>query len=149
HLGKQRLQIRTRRVKGQIPYEQLLPHDLAPSPSPPGTDESRRNCKGREADGVNDAAESRTDKGTGLSYVESAAAASGPLGGVRCGSDGVRWGHRRALRGAAARHAVPRSTATILGEGPDRFRSPLAGAGATQRFQPCARQPRAVPRVLG
>src|SRR5262249_38677265 len=36
HLGKQRLQVRARRVKGQIPYEQLLPHDLAPSPSPPG-----------------------------------------------------------------------------------------------------------------
>src|SRR5262249_43793859 len=35
HLGKQRLQVRTRRFKGQIPYEQLLPHDLAPS-SPPG-----------------------------------------------------------------------------------------------------------------
>src|SRR5262249_34954931 len=45
HLGKQRLQVRTRRLKGQIPYEQLLPHDLAPSPSLPGTDESRRNCK--------------------------------------------------------------------------------------------------------
>src|SRR5262249_53632999 len=44
-----------------------------------------------EADGKNDAAESRTDKGTGLSYVESATGASGPPGGVPCGSDGTRW----------------------------------------------------------
>src|SRR5262245_16760863 len=35
HRGKQRLQIRTRCLKGQIPHVQLLPHDLAPS-SPPG-----------------------------------------------------------------------------------------------------------------
>ena len=37
----------------------------------------------READGEDDAAESRTDKGTEPSYVESAATASVPLGGFR------------------------------------------------------------------
>jgi len=37
--------------------------------------------------------------------------------GVRCGSDGVRWSDRRTPLGAAVRHAVPRSTAMILGEG--------------------------------
>jgi hypothetical protein len=66
--------------------------------------------------------ESRTDKGTGLSYVESAAAASGPPGAVPCGSDGTRWSDCSAPLGAAARHAVPRSTATLLDEWPDRYR---------------------------
>src|SRR5262245_23626915 len=74
---------------------------------PPGTDESRRNCKGEKPTAENDAAESRTDKGTGLSYVELAAAASGPLGGVRCAFHGVRSSDRRVPRRAAARHAVP------------------------------------------
>src|SRR5262245_59204468 len=68
-------------------------------PPPPGDGRIASQLYEREADGENDAAESRTDKGTGLSYVESAAAASGPLGGVRWGSDGVRWSDRRAPRG--------------------------------------------------
>src|SRR5262249_16437723 len=49
HLGKLCLQMRSRRLKGQIPYEHLLPHDLAPSTSRPGTDESGRNCKGEKS----------------------------------------------------------------------------------------------------
>src|SRR6516162_7726733 len=60
---------------------------------------------------------------TGVSYVESAVAASGPPG-VPCGSDGTRWSDRGAALGAAARHAVPRSTARVLDEWPDRYRYP-------------------------
>jgi len=89
----------------------------------PGTDDSRRNCKGREADGENDAAESRTDKGTRPSYVESAAAASGPLAGYRAGQT-VRNGATAArLGGAAARHAVLRSAFAPTGS-PVKQRAP-------------------------
>jgi hypothetical protein len=63
----------------------------------------------READGDDDAAESRTDKGTELSYVESAATASVPLGEFRAGptvSSGARPPHndlRSGREGAAPR----------------------------------------------
>ena len=48
--------------------------------------------------------------------------------------------------GADARHAVPRSAATTLGEGQIGI-APPRECRATQRFQPCASQPRAVLRV--
>jgi hypothetical protein len=75
----------------------------------------------READGEDDAAESRIDKGTGLSYVESAATASVPLGGFRAGPTVQSGDHPPASGGWRPARRAP-ADATVLGGGQIGYR---------------------------
>src|SRR5262249_41103953 len=70
-----------------------------------------------------------------LSYVESAAAASSPVGGVPCGSDGAQWSDRRAPRGLLSGTPCPGAPGRPR-RGSDRYRylSRMPGRLSDSRF---------------
>src|SRR5262249_45376592 len=115
HLGKQRLQVRTRRLKGQIPYEQLLPHDLAPSPPLPGKDESRRNCKSEKPTARTTQRSCAPTKGLGSptsNWSPPPAAAGAGFRVGPTGRDGATAARLCGLPPGTPRHGAPRGSST-------------------------------------